>query len=196
MQFLRRLPIVALARATVELRGDAVTVGLREALHAFVVREVLPNQAVHVLVGPALPGMVRCREAELQWHARLDSCVAVELGPIVRRDRGDGVSPISEEALESRIQVRCGATGTLVDHDVAGLCSTSVTMHARAWLSPKAVSTSQCPMRERLVASAGRVEHLSAPITPPDVATRFVTDRDRVSAEHARVLRLAVPLLP
>lgn len=63
-------------------------------------------------------------------------------------------------------------------------------------LSPKAVSTFQCPMRERLVASAGRVEHVYAPIAPPDVATRFATDRDRGSAEHARVLRLAVPLLP
>jgi hypothetical protein len=50
--------VVALARSGVERTGDARAVALREARHALTLREILAQQAVGVLLGAALPGVV------------------------------------------------------------------------------------------------------------------------------------------
>ena len=84
------MPVVALAWSSIELVRDAIAVGLREVLHADALREVLPNQAVHVLVRAAFPGVMRCGEVELDRQARFEGFVTVELGAIVRRDGAHG----------------------------------------------------------------------------------------------------------
>ena len=48
--------------------------------------EVLPPQPVGVLVGPALPGVVRRREGEPRPEGALDRPVLVKLGAVVDRD--------------------------------------------------------------------------------------------------------------
>src|SRR5215204_6977921 len=55
----------ALARALVELVGDGVELGLGHRREVEALREVLPEEAVGVLVGPALPGRVRIAEEHI-----------------------------------------------------------------------------------------------------------------------------------
>ena len=49
--------------------------------------QVLPQQPIGVLIGPALPRVVRRRKVELHSRLALDLLVPVELRPVVRSDR-------------------------------------------------------------------------------------------------------------
>ncbi len=73
-----------------ELCCDAIAVVLRQEHHALFLGQVLANEPVGVFVGPAFPRMVRRREVEAGAGALLDRGVAVELGPVVRRDGPHG----------------------------------------------------------------------------------------------------------
>ena len=65
--------MVALTGPGVERAGDPGAVALREARHALTLREILTQQTVGVLVGAALPGVMRGREVERgpPWLDRL-----------------------------------------------------------------------------------------------------------------------------
>ena len=61
--FLRGPKAESLPRSVVELRRNHVAVLLGQGSHAAPFREVLPQQAVGVLVGPAFPGVETFDEA-------------------------------------------------------------------------------------------------------------------------------------
>ena len=65
---------------------------LSERAHALTFRQVLTNQFVGVLVGAALPRVMRGGEVEAGGGLLFDRSVAVELGPIIDGD-GVGASP-------------------------------------------------------------------------------------------------------
>ncbi len=67
---------------------------LRKPGHALALGEILPDQAVGVFVGAAFPRMGR-GEVEAGAGRLLDRRVAMELRPVVRRNRPDraGLAP-------------------------------------------------------------------------------------------------------
>ncbi|MEP6744613.1 MAG: hypothetical protein ABJB33_03890 [Gemmatimonadota bacterium] len=64
---------------------------------AMAVQEVLADEAVGVLVGAALPGVVRGGKVEAGAEGRLEGSVAVGLGAVVDGDRADRVGLGLEE---------------------------------------------------------------------------------------------------
>ena len=80
----------SLPGSVIQRGGERVAIALGEAGHAAPLREVLAQQPVGVLVGPALPGLVRSGEVEAGAGGRLDRRIAMEFGPVVR---GDGADP-------------------------------------------------------------------------------------------------------
>ena len=107
------------------------------------------------------------REVEFHGYVRLEYFVTVGAILIVRGNRADRVSLAAHQAFESRVELRRCATGQCANRHVPGFRSMNATMQGPAWLSPSTVSTSQCPMRERLVAPAGRVEMCRSPASRP-----------------------------
>ena len=66
--------------------GDLVALVLGYFGHRFAFGKILPEESVGVLIGPALPTVMRGREVELDRTDRFDLAVPVELGPVVCRD--------------------------------------------------------------------------------------------------------------
>ena len=86
--FERRSILVALSRPAIDALSDGIALCLGERGQGGALRQVLANQAVGVLVGTALPGVVGRGEVELETSLSLNGCVAVELGSVVG---GDGL---------------------------------------------------------------------------------------------------------
>ena len=59
----------SLARPVVQVIGDVIALGLCERAHASALGQVLPKQAVEVLVAASLPGVVGGGEVDLHWEA-------------------------------------------------------------------------------------------------------------------------------
>ncbi len=108
------------SRPCVEFRGDAIAVVLRQVVHALALGKVLADQAVGVLVGPAFPRAVARREIKPGVGRAFDGGVAVELRPVVRRDRPHGASLASNQLGRAVVHVRRGAGVELPDGHVAG----------------------------------------------------------------------------
>ena len=70
--------------SVVEVLGDLVALVLGDFGHGYSFGEILPDQPVGVLVGPALPTVVRGCEVELGRADCFHLAVPVELGPVVR----------------------------------------------------------------------------------------------------------------
>ena len=66
--------------------GDLITLVLGYFGHRFAFWKILPNEPVGVLIGPALPTVMRGREVELDRTERFDLAIPVELRPVVRRN--------------------------------------------------------------------------------------------------------------
>jgi hypothetical protein len=71
----------------VEGFGDSVVLVLSQPGHAGVLWQVLTDQPVGVLVGAALPGVMRVRKVERDTCGPFDVGVAVELRAVVSGDR-------------------------------------------------------------------------------------------------------------
>lgn len=65
--------------------------------HAGPFRDVLPYEAVGVLIGTALPGAVGGGEVEVGTGGCFDRLVAMELGAIVDGDGADAPSGVVDE---------------------------------------------------------------------------------------------------
>ena len=74
-----------------------MAVELGQVGHAVALREVLPPQPVGVLVGAALPAVVRRGEVEACGRLLFDGRVVVEVGAVVRRDRPDWVRLLANQ---------------------------------------------------------------------------------------------------
>src|SRR4051794_5125797 len=81
--FERRSIAMPLARALIETLFDGIAAGLGERGEGRAFGEVLPYQAVGVLIGAPFPRMIGRREVELEPSALFDRRVAVEFSAIV-----------------------------------------------------------------------------------------------------------------
>ncbi len=79
---------------------------LRQVRHALFLGPVLANEPVGVFVGPAFPRMVRRREVKASASRMLDHGVAMELRPVVCRNR-TGLAP--KQLCRALVHVRRGA---------------------------------------------------------------------------------------
>ena len=75
---------------------------LSEVGHALAFGQVLPDQAIGVLVGAALPCMMRGGEIEARACGPLELRVVVELRPIVYGDGPDGMRLARNQLLRAR----------------------------------------------------------------------------------------------
>ena len=94
---------------------------LGESLHADSLGQVLPDQAVGIFVGAALPGVMGSGEVKPQSDGALDRGVAVELGAVIG---GDGVEPVGValgQADRPVVELLRGAGPELADEEVAAL---------------------------------------------------------------------------
>jgi hypothetical protein len=62
-----------------------MTLELGEMRHAAAFGEILPQEAVGVLIGPALPGVVGRGEVDARGGGTLEVAVLVEFGAVDRR---------------------------------------------------------------------------------------------------------------
>lgn len=95
--FERREEVVSFSRAVVELEGDLGASGLSQVFHGRSLRDVLANEAVRVLVRPALPGVIGRGEVERGAGGSFDLAVSVKLGSVVD---GDGLEEMPMRADE------------------------------------------------------------------------------------------------
>jgi hypothetical protein len=86
------LPAQRLSRASVQALGDGIELALTEVreLHPF--REVLSEQAVRVLVAPALPRAAGIAEVDLHLGRQSEGRVLRQLGAAVPGERRLGPS--------------------------------------------------------------------------------------------------------
>ncbi len=85
--FLRGAKAEPFSRPLIELAGKSIAVVLREPGHALARGEILPDEAVGVCVGAAFPRMMGRGEVKAGAGRLLDRRVAMELRPVVRRNR-------------------------------------------------------------------------------------------------------------
>ena len=96
MDLVRRSVAQAFAQPAVELIVHLLHPSLADAAQRLPLREVLAQQAVGVLVGPALPGMVEQREVALDPDLPRDLGVGCELlAPV----EGDGPQRLALQGL-------------------------------------------------------------------------------------------------
>jgi len=105
----------------VESLGDGVAAALGEARHARVLGQVLAYQAVGVLVGAALPGVVRVGEVERHAGGTLDAGIAVELGAVVGGDAVELLRQPADQGDGPGVGLLFGACPELADLEVAAL---------------------------------------------------------------------------
>ena len=82
-QFGRTLPLEALARSGVELPSDGIEFGLGESRQVGALGEILPEQAVGVLVDAALPRAVRIGEVDIDPGHFREPFVLRHLAPLI-----------------------------------------------------------------------------------------------------------------
>ncbi len=87
---------------------DLIAASLGEVSQRGAFGQILTDEAVGVLVGAALPGMVRSSEVDGGAKLPFDFLVAVELGTVVRGDRVDRSRLPREELDEAGVRVLDG----------------------------------------------------------------------------------------
>ena len=118
-----------LARARVESLGDRIEVVLRHRPEVGAIREVLPKQAIGVLVGAALPRAVRVAEVHLDVGRHGEGLVRGEFHPAIPGERRHQARRQTVHAARER---RHDALRVFVrhrhEHDEARARSTRVAM--------------------------------------------------------------------
>ena len=85
---------MTLAGPRIQGAGDPHAVVRRDASHALALREILPQQAVGVLVGAALPGAMRMRNVDRHLCVLGKEAVLPHFGPLVV---GEGTTQLSRQ---------------------------------------------------------------------------------------------------
>jgi Carbamoyltransferase C-terminus/Carbamoyltransferase N-terminus len=119
--FLRGAIAQAFAGSAVQLRGNAIAGALHEVGHAGALRQVLPEQAVGILVGPPFPGVVGRCEVEARGDPALEGGVAVELRAVIHGEGPYRSGLGADQLVGAAVHVRPGAPRQLADRDEAGL---------------------------------------------------------------------------
>lgn len=147
--------------------GNAVAVALSYSREAFPLREVLPQQAVEVLVAAPLPRAVRVGEVAANASGVFECLVAVELGAVIHVMvlKGSPLLPMSfSVARFTAVTVRCRSFSTSARPE---LRSTRVSRQSRSPAAPMTVSPSQWPASCRDSTTPGRVSIMGLPCSRP-----------------------------
>ena len=101
--------------------GDLVALVLGYFGHRLAFWKILPDQPVGVLVGPALPAVMRGGEVELDRTQRFHLAIPVELRPVVRRDRAHPPRMTRQQVQQRAVGGGRGACGKFSQQEVAAL---------------------------------------------------------------------------
>src|SRR5438105_7542396 len=101
--------------------GDLVALVLGYFGHCFAFGKILPDEAVGVLIGPALPTVMRGCEVELDRTDRFDLAIPVELRPIVRRNAPHPPWMTRHQFQQRSVGFGRGARWKFSQHEVAAL---------------------------------------------------------------------------
>jgi hypothetical protein len=104
--------VEALPGTGVELPSDVV---LRDMGHGLSLGQILPDEAIGVLVRATFPGVVRRGEEERNACGGVDVLVAMELRAVVSGDRADGQGSGGDEADRSAVELGDGPGLELCD---------------------------------------------------------------------------------
>src|SRR5436190_15968267 len=107
--FLRSPIAQPLPRPAVEFRSDPIAIVLGEVGHALSFGQILPDQAVGVFVGAALPRVMRGGEVEAGGGGPLELGVVVKLCPIIDGDGLHGMGLRGDQLLHAVIHRGTGA---------------------------------------------------------------------------------------
>lgn len=126
---------------------------LAHARQRFALRKVLAQEAVGVLVGAALPRMVRKREVELDVDVGRDLGMVRELLAAVERD---GPERLAFEGPRHLVSDALGGLAAALPVDQEAVLAVDERQQAGAAALPATVSPSQWPGSLRPSAAAGR----------------------------------------
>src|SRR5688500_18011192 len=157
---------VAFPWPVVQSAGDCVAPVLREPLHRGALRDVLPNEAVGVLVRASFPRRVRRREVDRYARSSFDLLVAVELRTVVDGDGLEQPGMRLNQGDDALIDCAARRRRSLPIRVAPVTRSTRVTMQCRS-LAPTTTSISQCPISVRASTMAGRSEMWRLPERRP-----------------------------
>ena len=101
--FLRSPIAEPLPWPAVEFRSDPIAIVLREVSHALALGQILAHEAIGVLVGPALPGVMRGGEVEAGGGGALEPGVLVKLGAVIDGDGPHRMGLGGDQALRALI---------------------------------------------------------------------------------------------
>jgi hypothetical protein len=109
----------AAAGAMIEFGRDVVALSLGESAEMSSPGQILAEEPVGVLVGPALPGVVRGDEVDAGAELALDLLVAMELGPVVGSEGVDPMWFVREQCDGAGVGVLDGGARQRADADEA-----------------------------------------------------------------------------
>ena len=89
---------VAAPRAMVEFVGEGGAFALGERRQVGALGQVLAEEAIGVLIGPALPRMMGQGEVDGGAQTSLQGLVHMELGAVVRGERANAMGLIAEQS--------------------------------------------------------------------------------------------------
>ena len=150
-----RAPAETVPRPIVELCHDLLQLGLGDRVEAAGLREVLPDQAIGVLVATALPGGVGLGEVEADAQVPGDPLVVGNSVPLSEvRVRTCGASGCSRSIIRSATAraLRRASGASRISRERRSVKDTRTPL----LLQPTIVSASQSPRRDRCATTAGR----------------------------------------
>jgi hypothetical protein len=102
------------------LIGDSVAISLSNGLKARVFGKILANESIGILIGPALPRMIRIGEVAGYWESLFNSFVAMEFGTVVESN-GEELLFVFLDSLNARVgDFKGGSSLDLFDDYKAG----------------------------------------------------------------------------
>ncbi len=113
--------VEAFTGPVVESISDSVTVTLGEVSEAGSLRGILSDEAIGVLIGASLPGVVGCGEVEVSAGGGFDRLIAMELGAVINGDGTDSAGGSTDEFNRPAVGGLDGAGAEFADDREAGL---------------------------------------------------------------------------